>query len=146
MSTGKKSPHAGSEGPWAGVCGGPPHCHIPSILLSCLMSRLAVQESGQKVKVLVYTYSCSQGLKAVSESFSLDSVCGFFPCCGFADGFFRGTAVQFCQHCNFSYKHSSMYFIVGFVVTTCHRNIVDHLQLSNKLDCIHHPFLERPIE
>lgn len=70
----------------------------------------------------------------------------FFPCCGFTDGFFRGTAVQFYQHCNFSYKHSSMYFMVGFVVTTRHRNIIDHLQLSNKLDCIHHPFLERPTE
>lgn len=39
-----------------------------------------------------------------------------------------------------------MYFIVGFVVTACHRNIVDHLQRSNKLDLIHHPILGRPTE
>lgn len=61
MSTVKWSPHAGAAGHWAGSCGGPTHRCIPGIIPSYLVSRLAVRESGQKLKVLVskqYTSSC----------------------------------------------------------------------------------------
>lgn len=78
MSTGEKSSHAGSEGVWAGSCASPPQCHISSILLSCLVSRLAVQESDQKLKVLVLLLllGSQDSLRKLLTGFNM---CFFFP-------------------------------------------------------------------
>lgn len=88
--------------------------------------------------------SASRALKPVSED--LTGFDMFFPCCGFAEDFVRTTAVPLYQHCYFLNQRPSMCFIVGFVVTKCCKNFVDHLQHSNKLDCIHHPILGRTTE
>lgn len=90
--------------------------------------------------------SASRTLKPVSEDLTGWFDMFFSPCCGFGEDFVRTTAVPLYQHCNFLNQQPSMCFIVGFVVTTCRRNIVDHLQHSNKLDCIHHPVLGRTTE